>query len=68
MGHKLPLEDQFRFQTLRIQVQQTQSLPDLQKMALQLVDLMEQQKAVTLLMLRQDFLKLPPCEDDRQPH
>lgn len=63
----LSLEDQFRFQALRTQVQQAPNLAELRQVSLKLVDLMEQQKATVLQMLQQEFLgwsACPRCAND----
>lgn len=65
---KLSLEEQFKFQAIRLEVQQAKSIEELRSVALQAIDLMEQQKRVVLGMLQQGYLGLPPVEVDRLPH
>lgn len=64
---KLSLEEQFKFQAIRLEVQQAKGIEELRRVALQAIDLMEQQKRAVLGMLQQGYLGLPPAESDQQP-
>lgn len=63
----LSLEDQFRFQALRAQVKQADNRDELRIVALQLIDLMEQQKRTVLGMLQAEFLGVPRASSGQQP-